>query len=466
MFQIWQSAEKDSFLCKAKLYVPDKSGSLARIANLFAQKYINITYFYYNRSEHPNRVLIEGKSSEQDYLVALKELLPKKEYFDEIFEEDLQITNLSNILKISVYIENKPGSLAKFADILRNYEANVIYMIYNELVSENKADIAFYVKSREQIRNLLQRMNEEGYHYSIEYSGTDMEYTNSIIGLNLVEKFFLKLGKLMSQQDIDELKKIVYASKHISDTLVNFNKEAGKNLEAGEVFANILTFAIFSTKKTKESFYYKRLPPLVFDDYILYCFRLPTGGNVYIFKLSDSYVMIDGSYGIYYEDVKRMLRVNGIEPGKIRKIFISHADADHAGMSGYFEEEFGTEVFMHSSCRGIIENQNRAFGATTILEELNRNFTILVNTFTKCKFPVQWKPFKEEVIESINGFSVIDRFFIGELEFKVLESLGGHIPGQVFFYVRNRDYFLQLTIYFMLRVWGKRRRVFSIYPSI
>lgn len=51
-------------------------------------------------------------------------------------------------------------------------------MIYNEMVSENKAETAFYVKNTEQINNLLRQMNEYGYHYSIEYTGEDERNTN------------------------------------------------------------------------------------------------------------------------------------------------------------------------------------------------------------------------------------------------------------------------------------------------
>lgn len=68
-------------------------------------------------------------------------------------------------------------------------------MIYNEAVSENKCEIAFYVNKPEQINALAQEMNLSGYHYNFEYSGADEEKTDRIIGLNLLERFFLNLKK-------------------------------------------------------------------------------------------------------------------------------------------------------------------------------------------------------------------------------------------------------------------------------
>lgn len=48
-------------------------------------------------------------------------------------------------------------------------------MIYNEAISENRCEIAFYVSKSEQINALAQEMNLLGYHYNFEYSGSDEE---------------------------------------------------------------------------------------------------------------------------------------------------------------------------------------------------------------------------------------------------------------------------------------------------
>ncbi len=433
MFQIWQSLEDTAFLCKTILYAPDKPGSLAKLANLFGKRGINITYFYYNRSEHPNKVIIEAKHKELNPFKILFKELTRENFLEEKYEEDLQIINPNNILKISVYLENKPGTLAKFAELLKKYEANVIYMIYNEAISENRCEIAFYVKKPEQINSLAQEMNLLGYYYNFEYSGTDEERTNKIIGLNLLERFFLNLKKIIGEEETEKVKEIIMTSKKLSETLANFNRESGKNLEMGQIFNKILAFAISSRSKTGNSFSYKRLPVLPLGNILLYSFRPPTGGTLYVLEGKTETILIDGSYGIYYEDIKKMLSENHIDPLKIKKIYLTHADADHAGLSGYFEEEYGTEVYLHPSSKGIIENENRAYGTDTPLSQLNHYFTVLVNYFTKSKFPKIGKFFNTNPKEFYESFPIIDYFKLDGIEFKVLESLGGHIPGQVFF---------------------------------
>ncbi|PMP66694.1 MAG: MBL fold metallo-hydrolase [Thermodesulfobacterium geofontis] len=392
--------------------------------------------------------------------------MTKENFLEEKYQEDLQITNLNNVLKISVYLENKPGTLAEFAKLLKKHEANVIYMIYNEVISENRCEIAFYVKKPEQINSLAHEMNILGYYYNFEYSGADEEKTNKIIGLNLLERFFLNLKKIIGEEEIEKVKEIVMTSKKLSETLVNFNRESGKNLETGQIFNKILVFAISSLSKTKNNFSYKRLPTLPIGDVLLHSFRPPTGGTIYILEGKTETIMIDGTYGIYYEDVKRMLLENHIDPSKIKKIYITHVDADHVGLSGYFEEEYKTEVYLHPSSKGIIENENRAYGTDTPLFQLNHYFTILVNYFTKPKFPKIGKFFDTKPKEFFEAFPVIDYFKLDGTEFKVLESLGGHIPGQVFFLSEELGLFFTGDYLLYIPSLGKEEKSFLNIPKL
>ncbi len=250
--------------------------------------------------------------------------------------------------------------------------------------------------------------------------------------------------------DIDRLRKIVHSSQKLSESLVQFSREAGRHFDAGEVCTRILAFASASVLKTGNAFSYRRLPPVVRDKVSLHVFRLPTGGNVQVLQGDGEIVMIDGGYGLYYEDVKGMLRENGLDPGTVGRIYLSHADADHAGMSGYFAAEFGSRVFLHRDSEGILREGNRAWGSGTSLMELNRCFTLLVNEFTKFRVPSTWIPYASRAVEWIYGFSVIDRFELAGRSYLVLGSEGGHIPGQVFFL--SQDGGVIFTADYLLRV--------------
>ena len=160
--------------------------------------------------------------------------------------------------------------------------------------------------------------------------------------------------------------------------------------------------------------------------------------------------MIDAGYGIYYDDIKKLLKGKKWDLSGLKRIFITHADADHAGTSGYFADEFGTQVFMHSAGKDVIAGDNRAFGHAGKLSNLNKYYTRLVNRFTNCRFPRKAGYFGSSVLDRAGAFNVIDRFLIGDLQFEVLESHGGHVPGNVFFL--NREYGLLFTADYLLNI--------------
>jgi glyoxylase-like metal-dependent hydrolase (beta-lactamase superfamily II) len=437
-FRIYKSELKETdYLGKITVFLTDRPGSLAALASIFAKFDINIAYFYYNRSEHPNRVLLEVRSSNLDSIKKVHIELDNQNLFngDLLLHPNIELGVLDthSILNINVQLENKPGTLGNFATLLRDYTANVIYMAYNEDISESSADISLVTQDTQEVDRLLKDMNETGYHYSLGYKGAEQKEVEDIIGLNLVERFFFRLKKLLQTEDIDRLKKLVESSTRMSEMLVKFSQEAGKHLEAGEVFTNVLAFASVSLSKTGQNFSYRRLPSLPFGKVTFHVFRIPTGGNIYLLESDSEMVMIDGAYGLYYEDIKKMLKENGLDPANIKRIYLSHTDADHAGISGYFADEFGTKVYLHPEARGIIENENRAWGSNSNLLDLNHFFTVLVNEFTQYHVPKQWQEYKTDEKTKEDGFSVIDSFDIAGQRYKILESSGGHVPGNVFF---------------------------------
>ncbi len=52
-----------------------------------------------------------------------------------------------------------------------------------------------------------------------------------------MEKFFLRLKKLLPASDVEELKSLVASSRELHQDLINIYTEAGKNLKAGDVLS-------------------------------------------------------------------------------------------------------------------------------------------------------------------------------------------------------------------------------------
>jgi len=72
-------------------------------------------------------------------------------------------------------------------------------------------------------------------------------------------------------------------------------------------------------------------------------------GNIFVFNTPDEMVMFDTGFGIYHPDVIKMFQRYGLgDLNKLKRIFITHADADHAGAGGFYN----AISFLH---RGTLE---------------------------------------------------------------------------------------------------------------
>jgi glyoxylase-like metal-dependent hydrolase (beta-lactamase superfamily II)/uncharacterized protein with ACT and thioredoxin-like domain len=448
------AAKQPGLLVKFRVSLPDRPGSLAGFASAIAEAGGNISFFHYDRAADSGRVAVEAQLADQHHLDALIASLREKQYGFERGErspDEVLVTAVESILEVKVRLENKPGTLAGFARLLAERRANVIFMLYDEDIDPESADIAMATTDPQEINRLMQAINEKGYHYRVLYRGSDEREAANIIGLNMVEKFFLRLKKLLPTSDVAEIKSLVESSKDLYRDLVQFYAEAGKNLEAGDVFETVLTFASRSRSRTGGKFSAAAMPPLSFPGGVtLYGFRLPTSENIYILQDRDDITLIDSGHGIYYHDLKNLLQKLGMDPAKVRRIYVTHPDTDHAGASGYFEQEFGTKIFMHPGSAGVITQGNRAQGTAGALLMLNKYYTRLSSRFTECRFPSRPRYFHSTEIGRAGAFRTIDRFDVGPLAFDILESLGGHTPGLVFYL--NREFGLLFTSDYLLNV--------------
>jgi glyoxylase-like metal-dependent hydrolase (beta-lactamase superfamily II)/uncharacterized protein with ACT and thioredoxin-like domain len=444
----------DELLVKFRIYLPDRPGSLAGFASAIAHVGGNISFFHYDRSTDSSRVAVEVQLEGEDSLSVLLQTLQENQYGFESVRggpDEVLVTTVESILEIKVRLVNRPGCLASFARLLAEHDANVIYMLYDEDIDPESADIVMATANPQEVNALLQAVNEDGYHYRVVYRGSNEQEAAHIIGLKMVEKFFLRLKKLLPSSDVAEIKSLVESSRELHQDLVHFAAEAGNNLEAGDVFETVLTFASRTRSRTGEKFSATAMRPLRFHNWVtLLGFRLPSSENFYLLRDGDDLTMIDAGHGIYYEDIKRLIRKLGMDPAWVRRIYVTHPDTDHAGTSGYFEQEFGTAVFMHPGSADVITHMNRAHGISGSLLNLNKYYTRLSSRFTECRFPSRPHHFSTNEREETGSFWIIDTFKVGPLLFEVLESHGGHTPGLVFYL--NREFGLIFTSDFLLNV--------------
>ncbi|AEH44471.1 amino acid-binding ACT domain protein [Thermodesulfatator indicus DSM 15286] len=397
--------------------MPDEPGALHRAAEVVRRYQGNINRIHYDRRIDPNTVFFEiTLKSEEDYQLVRQEL-QRLGYLQE------SIAPLK-FLKFNVYLPHRPGALFEFLNYVTEAQANIAFLDFDEKGPHpDRLTVSLTVEGSTLIDKLLNNLKSRYRLEILEYDTWEDNLDNTVFYL----KFAQKLRNLIDHAEDEFLLRLLNDINHIVQELTNLNQDPK------EVFAAILATGQKIKENTGTSFYADVQQIEVTQDVQLFSFQPPCGGNIFVLKAPHEMVMIDTGFGIYHEDVLKMLQHYGLgDLTQLSRIYITHADADHAGAAGFFD----SITYLHEGTWEIIQKANRAYGSRvegSILEEV---YTKLINLFSRFTppLPEKIKIFPKKVLGLRNIFPIIHRFKVGSLEIEVLESLGGHLYGQVFFY--------------------------------
>ena len=404
------SSSRYSFIAR----VPDKPGSLHKAAEIVKRYEGNINRIQFDRRIDPFIVFFEMTTGEGEYRKIIHDL-------DELGYLQTSLKPLS-FLKIFVYLPHCPGALFDFLNYTTSCRANIAYIDFDDKGRHpERLTISLNLEESEAADRLLDALRPKYRIEVIEYDNSGAHLDDTVFYL----RFAQSIRELIGDSPDDFLLPLLGDINHIVQELM------GHGESPKEVFASILTTGKSLKTTSGEHFYADIQHIAVTNDLSLYCFQPPCGGSIYLFSSPDEQVIVDTGYGIYYENVQEMLCAhNLLVPGKLTRIIVTHADADHCGATGFYH----VPTHMHKGTQKIITEANRAYGSRneeSILEEV---YTKLIGLFSKFNPPKKVVLFGEGTDEKIGLFPVIDWISIGGLQFKVLEGLGGHQYGQIYLF--------------------------------
>lgn len=398
--------------------MPDIPGALHRAAEIITRYEGNINRIQYDHRIDMHTVFFEVTAVPQAY-EKIREELEKIGYLQ---------TSLQPVafLKFHVYLPNCPGALFDFLNCITSSGSNITYLDFDDRGQHpERLVVGLHIENPIMIDTLLNQLKSRYRLEILEYDTTGEKLDDTVFYLRLAQKLRSFLG---SAEDAF-LMRFLHDINHITQELSNLRKDPI------EVFENILKVGDCLNRTSGGNFYADVQRVRIKDEIELFCFQLPCGGNIYLFDTPSERVMIDTGYGIYFQDVVNMLQHYGLgDLGRLNRIYITHADADHCGAAGCFPAPsyLNRETFL------ITRETSRAYGSSIqgcILEEV---YTKIINLFSRFTPPANTVLFPEvslssEKIEKRGAFPVIARFLIGDLEFEALAGMGGHMHGEVFY---------------------------------
>jgi glyoxylase-like metal-dependent hydrolase (beta-lactamase superfamily II) len=394
--------------------MPNHPGALHRAAEIVQRHNGNINRINYDRRIDPQTVFFEVGCTPNSYRWIEEEL-------QEIGYLQTGLKTLS-YLKFHVYLPHRSGALFEFLNYTTSAGTNIAYIDFDDSgLYPERVTVSLNVEETFIADNLLNQLKSQYPLEIVEYDTTGERLDDTVFYV----RFAQKVRHLIENPEEQFLLSFLHDVNHIVQELTN----RGENPR--QVFASILETGKKLKATSGEAFYADVQRIQVNDDTVLYCFQLPCGGNIFLFDTPEEQVMVDTGYGIYHQDVRTMLQYYGLwSKDKLIRLIITHADADHCGAGGYFD----APALMHCGTLQIIQEANRAYGSRSqdsILEEV---YTTMINLFSRFTPPENIELLFGADENERGGFPVLERITIGNLEVEVLESLGGHLFGQLFLF--------------------------------
>lgn len=394
--------------------MPDEPGALHKAADIVKRYGGNINRLQYDRRLDTGTVFFEVSVNSDDVKKITRDL-------EEIGYLQKNLPPMG-FLKMHVYLPDvhQPGSLHEFLNYITEAKANIAFIDFDDRGNHpERLTISLTLGAHEEVEHLLDSLKSKYRLEVLEYDTTGAKLDDTVFYVRFVQQ----LRTLIGNSEEDFLLSFLGDVNHVAQQMTELGKEPR------QVFEKILENGNYLRDTAGSAFYadVQKLP--VTEKVTLYCFQLPGGGSVFLFVTPDELVMIDTGYGIYHERIVELFRAYGIcDLSKLTRIYVTHADGDHAGGAGHYT----VPCYLHQGTRTIIETDNRAWGSRCEDSLLEMVYTKMINTLSRFSVSQNFLDFPKGSEEKRGPFPILDRFTVGDVELEILEGFGGHQHGQCF----------------------------------
>ncbi len=391
--------------------MPDDPGALHHAAEIIKSHGGNIHRVDYDRRIDPHIVFFQ---------VDAEEGAPERITRDLRAIGYLQ-TSLATLrfLKFSVYLPDEPGMLFEFLSHTTGAGANIAFLDFDDKGKHpGQLTVSLTLDNDGIADRLLTELKARWRLEILEYDGTGKKLDDTVFYI----RFAQELREIMSM-DEDFLMRLLHDSNHIAQELTSLGRDPHM------VFESILKTGSTLRQTTGMGFYSIVQSVELRTGGTLHCFQLPCGGSVYVLRNAGRTALFDTGFGIYHREIVEMLSHHGLDAREIEGVYITHADADHSGGAAFFE----AASYLHPGSVDIINAANRAYGSQMQGSILGEVYTKLINLFSMFNPPTRVQLISTQKKGERNGLPILEEVEICGLRFQILESLGGHLHGHVFY---------------------------------
>ncbi|HVO78089.1 MAG TPA: MBL fold metallo-hydrolase, partial [Methanomassiliicoccales archaeon] len=348
--------------------MPDRPGSMERAAEIIKRHGGNITRIHYDRRIDTQTVFFEASCDD----ASLEEIRRELEAIGYL---QSSLAPLS-LLKLNVHVADRPGALHEFLDRTTAAGANIAFLDYDHRSDDpDKLTVSLTIEQGANVEGLVDDLRSRYRLEVIEYDRSGKNLDDAVFYI----RFAQELREIIGEAEDEFLMRLLHDIDHIAQSLTNLGMEPKKAFESilltGRTLKSTTGKGFHATVQTVDLDWRRKL----------ICFQMPCGGNVYAFQDGDETVLFDTGYGIYHDDIVKMLHACGLDADSVFRIFLTHADADHAGGAGFFH----CPSHMHPVTLKILGELSRAYGSKSEGSVLEEVYTRLINLFSRYQPPTE-----------------------------------------------------------------------------
>lgn len=391
--------------------MPDNVGAFLKASRLISSLGLNITRVSYNKAIDTHTLFIEAEG-ESYQLDRAKEMLKSIGYIsDDNKNEEMML--------IEFRLEDKPGTVCKILEIIKDYDLNISYISSQENGSEYQYfRMGLFVVDHEKLKRFLDEVSKVCFARIVDYDHKENNFDN--------EAFYKTYAsELSSMMGLDGAK-----SRKL---LVNINRAVQlmdeHNVAPYTSFDCISKIASLLSSCKGENFNPRITVHEINDNVKITVIEPACGSNTTIIESNGKYLFVDTGYACYRNEMEKIFRSIIPEFDTIEKnVVITHPDVDHCGLLPMFDNVYLSANSMLSLTE---EPEGRGFRESNPL-----HFPYI----RICKLLTGYESPAKEKLNVIGGetskfedtIKYIGEFDFESCHFKVFEGKGGHVSGEIF----------------------------------
>ncbi len=388
--------------------MPDRAGAFWRASKIIAGEGGNIVRVSYNKAVDLHTLFLDVEA-EQTQLQRITDRLREGGYL-------LDREPARQVMLIELKLLDVPGAVGPVLEMLGRHDINISYLNSQENGTAYQSfKMGLLIERPAVVRQLLDEISAVCDVRILEYSVTEKVLDSAVFYIGFANEMRGLLGLNQKQTN-----RFIIESNKIMQLLDEKDEAPFKTFEYIRRFAKFIVD--HKGRNFKPVISQRRLTERV----MAYIIEPPCGSNTYLLDDGEELLLVDGGFRCFLEEMRPILESLVPDFGERKKrIVLTHADIDHAGLLPLFDE-----VLVSENCRRnfLLEYEGKDdFREQNPLHAPYCRLSKLISGYV----PPDPAGLKSMGCKTDGKtLSQIGELTFGDLHFLLFEGNGGHVRGE------------------------------------